>query len=104
MRSEVAYQARLVQKIEAMFPGCVVFKNDPREYQGVPDLLILYGCAWAMLEVKRSANEPFQPNQEYYLDLFGDMSYAACIYPENEEQVLNDLQFAFGGSRETRVS
>ena len=38
------------------------------------------------VEVKRSINESFEPNQQYYLDMLNGMSFAACIYPENEER------------------
>lgn len=96
MRNETAYQAKLIRTIQRMLPGCFVIKNDPSLNQGVPDLLILFGCNWAMLEVKISARAPYQPNQEYYLEHFGEMAYAATIYPENEEEILRDLQFAFG--------
>lgn len=96
MRSESAYQSYLVTRIEELIPGCFVMKQNPKEIQGIPDLLILFGCVWAMLEVKKSESEPFQPNQEYYLGLFDGMGYAAVIFPENEEQILHDLQFAFG--------
>lgn len=99
MISEAAYQARLIKKIQSIFPDCFILKNDPDEYQGVPDLLILYGDQWAMLEVKRSANESIQPNQEYYISMFDFMSFAAFIYPENEEMVLDELQSAFGYRR-----
>lgn len=104
MRSETAYQAALVKKLRVMFPMAFIIRNDPRENQGVPDILLLIGNSWAMLEVKKSANEPTRPNQPYYIDLFDHMSFAAFIYPENEEQVLNDLQSAFGASRKARVS
>lgn len=92
---ENAYQAGLIQRLRERFPGCVVLKNDSGYLQGVPDLSIFYGPHWAVLEVKKSAHEPFQPNQEYYLEHFGYMSFAACVYPENEEAVLDDLQQAF---------
>lgn len=99
MRSEVRYQLNLIEKLQDIFPGCFILRNDPSENQGIPDLLILFGSTWAMLEVKRSSSEPFQPNQEYYLDYLNNMSYASVIFPENEEQVLDDLQLTFGASR-----
>jgi hypothetical protein len=89
------YQAQLIQRIERMFPGSVVLKNDTAYLQGVPDLLILYEDKWAMLEVKTSANAPTRPNQDYYIELFDRMSFAAYIWPEVEEDVLNELQHTF---------
>lgn len=99
MRSETVYQNELIGKLEVMFPGCFILKNDPTEIQGLPDLLILFGNSWAMLEVKLSATSRTRPNQPYYIDFFNDMSFAAFIFPENEEQVLYDLQSTFGVRR-----
>lgn len=99
MRSEAAYQKDLIGRLQVMFPDCFIIKNDASARQGIPDLLILWGSRWAMLEVKLSARSPIQPNQEYYVDMFGEMSFAAFIYPENEEQVLYDLQSALGAFR-----
>lgn len=95
MRSETVYQAQLIKKLQSRFPGCFILKNNPDDIQGIPDLLVLWGTCWAMLEVKRSDNENIQPNQEYYVRLFDEMSFAAFICPQNEEQVLDDLQSAF---------
>lgn len=94
--SESEYQRTLIKKIQSIFPGCYIFKNDPLETQGIPDLLILFGNQWAMLEVKLSERSLDQPNQEYYVRLFNEMSFASFISPENEEMVLNDLQSTFG--------
>jgi len=82
----------LIKKLKLLFPGCLILKNDPTYLQGIPDLLILVGRNWAMLEVKDSATAPFQPNQMYYLEMLDKMSYADVIYPENEEDVLRGLQ------------
>lgn len=95
---EAAYQARLITKLQSMFPGCFILKNDPAENQGIPDILILFGNHWAMLEVKTSACAPEQPNQDYFVDLFDGMSFAAFIHPQNEDLVLNDLQSTLGAS------
>ena len=81
-----------------------MFKLDSSEWQGIPDQLILWKDRWAILEMKRSANSPFQPNQEYYIDQFNQMSYSSVVYPENKEAVLNDLQHAFGTRRTSRNS
>jgi hypothetical protein len=104
MPSEVVYQRKLTKKLQRLFPGCEIIKNDPAENQGIPDLLILFKGLWAMLEVKLSAKAPSRPNQGYFVDKFNEMSFAAFIYPENEEQVLHDLQSAFGTARKARVS
>jgi hypothetical protein len=85
---ETAYQSKLVDRIQSMFPGCFIMRNDPSQQQGLPDLLILYGTTWAMLEVKISADAPEQPNQPYWVDFFNNMSFAAFIHPQIEEQVL----------------
>lgn len=89
------FQARLIKELKAMFRGCVVCKLDPDYMQGIPDLLILYKNKWAILECKKSEDEPHRPNQDYYVDKLDDMSFARFIFPENKEEVLNDLQFFF---------
>jgi len=104
-KAETVYQNKLTQKLQTMFPECLVIKNDPAQNQGIPDILILFGDQWAMLEVKLSADAPHQPNQDYYVRKFDGWSFAAFIFPENEEQVLSDLQQTFTGvGREARVS
>ena len=104
MSLESQYQARVKKRVSNLFPGCVILKNDEQQLQGIPDLLILYRGHWAMLEVKVSRDAPRQPNQDYYVQLFDEMSFAAFIYPENQEDVLRDLQQAFHAERPTRIS
>lgn len=87
-----------------MFPGCIVLKNDSQYRQGMLDLTLLWELHWAALEVKISKDASTQPNQDYYIERLGAMSFAAYIYPENEEEVLNALQQAFKPPRRARVS
>lgn len=92
--AEGAYQSKLIKKIKEMLPGCMVLKNDSSYLQGVPDLLVMNGEKWGALEVKVSEHAKHQPNQDYYVEKMNGMSFAAFIYPENERQVLDELQRA----------
>jgi hypothetical protein len=101
---ESKFQSELRNEIEQMLEGCIIFKTDANQIQGFPDLLILYKDRWAVLECKKSANEPFQPNQEYYINYLSELSFARVIYPENKQEVLDELQRTFQPRRATRVS
>lgn len=96
---ENKFQADLIKKIKNMFPGCYVLKTDANYIQGFPDLLILYNGSWAALECKKSASASYRPNQEYYVSSLNNMSYASFIFPENEEEVLHELQSALRAPR-----
>ena len=92
---EKDFQAKLIKEIKEMFDGCIVMKNDSSYIQGIPDLLILYKDNWASLEVKKSTHAKKRPNQQYYVDLMDKMSFSRFICPENEKEVLHELQQAF---------
>lgn len=92
---ERKFQAELIKKLKATFPGCIVIKNDPNYIQGIPDITVFFKNRWATLECKKSAKAHVQPNQRYYVDLMNDMSFSRFIYPENEEEILYELQQAF---------
>ena len=91
---ESDFQAKLIKELRELFPGCIIMKNDPSYIQGIPDLTIIYKDRWATLECKRSQNEKHRPNQDYYVGVMNEMSYSSFIYPENKEEVLDELQHA----------
>lgn len=101
---ESKFQSALIKELKQKYKGCVILKNDPEYIQGVPDLLILYKNKWAALECKRSQNSPQQPNQDYYVDVLDDMSFARFVCPENKEEVLDELQHAFRPRGSARIS
>jgi len=101
---ENRFKTKIIGEIQIMLPGCIIFHLDPNEIQGAPDLLILYKNKWAALEGKKSSDARHRPNQDYYVDLMNDMSFARFIYPENKEEVLDELQQAFRIRRTTRIS
>lgn len=98
------YQSQLIEKLESMFPGCLILKNDSSYVQGIPDLVIFYGDRYAFLEVKAKATSKEQPNQRVYVRMLDKMSFAAFIYPENEEAVLDGLQRSFEARGRSRLS
>jgi hypothetical protein len=101
---ESRYQKHVIDTLSEMLPGCIVIKVDALYQQGFPDLLILWNERWAALEVKSSEDAVEQPNQMFFVETLNMMSFAAFIYPENEEEVLNALQQAFRPPRRARVS
>lgn len=92
---ESEFQANLKKELKAMFPGCIVTKLDSGDIQGIPDLLILWNDKWATLENKKSAKARKRPNQDYYVNRMNEMSFSRFIYPENKEEVLDELRKAF---------
>jgi hypothetical protein len=93
---EGRFKERLLERLEREFPGCMILWGNSAMRQGIPDILVLYKHHWAMLEAKKSENAEHQPNQDFYVDILDDMSYAAFVFPENLEGVISDLQRAFG--------
>lgn len=92
---ESKFQSNLKKELKEMFPGSIITKLDSGDIQGIPDLLVLHGNKWATLENKKSSKATKQPNQEYYVDKMDGMSFSRFIYPENKEEVLNELKEHF---------
>lgn len=93
---EAEYQRHLIKKFNATWDRCLVLKNDSGYLQGIPDLTVFLPPGLAViLEVKVSADAPYEPNQEYYLELLDRLGFfSATIYPENEEEVFHAIQLA----------
>ena len=100
---EKDYQRDIIERLHDEFPGCFVLKNDSGYLQGVPDLTVLYREYWAVLEVKLSAKASERPNQRHYITVLDEMSFAAFIFPENEDEGFHALQQAFRPRRASRV-
>lgn len=97
---EKDFQRNLICELRTMFPGALIYKNETK--QGIPDLTVLYKNHWALLECKNSEKSSHRPNQDYYVNLANEMSFSRFVSPENKQEVLNELQQAFGVKRQTR--
>ena len=58
-------------------------------------MLVLFKNKWVALEVKSNKNSHHQPNQDLYVKRMNEMSYAAFIFPENEEKILSKVEEVF---------
>lgn len=92
---ENRFQSELVKELKKRFAGCIVTKLDSAHIQGIPDLLVLYHNRWATLECKKTKDAKHQPNQDYYVERMNNMSFSRFIYPENREEVLDELEQSF---------
>ena len=54
------------------------------------------------MKQEKDMKKEFTKNQPYYVEKMNKMSFSRFIFPENEEEVLNDLQQAFGTKRKAR--
>lgn len=99
MANESVFQRKLIQDLKIIFPGCVVLKNDANYKQGIPDLSIFYGPRWAWLECKKNGTASHRPNQDHYISIGDMMGFAAFIYPENREEVIEKLKLYFNGGQ-----
>jgi len=99
---ESEFKSEFLGEVREMFPGCHIETNGTDFMQGIPDTTIYYGRFWAKLEFKRSKTASKRPNQDYYIDMFDEMSYARFVTPENKEDVLRGLEQTFRPRRNTR--
>lgn len=103
LQKESKFQSKLIKELKTLFPGSIILKTNPNYIQGFPDLIILFCETWAALECKRSEISTKRPNQDHYVELLKNMSYASFVDPENKEEVLNELQQTFKSRGSTRL-
>lgn len=103
---ESDFQKKLIDEIKDRFPNSMVLKNDSSYVQGIPDLTVFWKDRWATLEVKKNEAEykkaiagKGRANQPYYVNKMNEMSFSSFIYPENKEEVLNEMERSFKGCR-----
>lgn len=93
---ESKFQKNFIDKVKNRYPGCIALKNDSSYIQGFPDWTILYRDKWAVLEMKRERGARKQPNQEYYVTKLNDGGgFSRFVYPENEEEIIGELDILF---------
>lgn len=73
-------------------PNSIALKNDANYIQGFPDWSVINGPQVYIFEIKAHKKANRQPNQEYYINYINQQGgFARFVYPENMEEVLNEL-------------
>lgn len=93
---EAEVEKKFMEDLNERLPGGHWLKGNSQMQQGIPDRMFLHGTNWAMLEFKRETNSDRQENQDYFIEKFNKMSYAAFVSPENYDEVLDEIQQTFG--------
>ena len=96
---ESKFQKDFIDEEKERYPGCVALKNDSSYIQGFPDWTLLYEDKWAVLEMKKERGAHKQPNQEYYVNKLDKMSFSRFVFPENRDEVFEDLDRFFKHKR-----
>ena len=105
-KKESDFQKYVIDRIKRELPKAIVMKNDSSYIQGIPDLSVLYGNKYAMLEVKKSEADRKHPqtNQEDYICLFADWgAFSSFIYPEVYDEKIDALLRYFKGGSDVQV-
>ena len=94
------FKKKLIKDIKKEFPGCIVTKLEADYCNGIPDILILHKDKWATLEAKKNKGEVTKERenklaQDHYVAKMNSMGYSSYVYPENKEEVLNELKVHF---------
>jgi len=95
------FKSKLIEKLEKRYPNFVITKLEADLKNGIPDIVILGDKKrWATLEAKKSKKDVTKPrtnkrSQDYYVSTMSKMGYSSYIYPENEEEVLRELEDYF---------
>ena len=91
LKSETVFSREFRQAISKVYPETIWIRTSPNQIQGIPDWIMLYQNRYFVFEFKKYEGAPSRPNQPYYVALLNDWSYARFVYPENREEVLDEV-------------
>lgn len=90
---EKDFQKAFIRQIKIILPNSIAIKNDANYLQGFPDWTVIDGPRVYVFEAKAFKNANRQPNQEYYINTINNAGgFARFVYPENMQEVLDEIQ------------
>jgi hypothetical protein len=93
---ESVYQRKLLKKLRAI-PYSYFFVKEAKSIRGISDIIGVVNGHPVFLEVKKAKSEieKYSPRNALQVKFLVDVrkvgAYSSYIYPENEEEILNDL-------------
>lgn len=93
---ESEFKKHTIQRIKDRLPSLDLdfIKTKPFN-RSMPDTFVIGPWNWAALEFKRSELAAQQANQDYHIERLNRKGYASFVFPENVEEVLDDLEAVF---------
>lgn len=93
---ESQFRKEFLERLKArLYPVQIDVISTKPHNRSIPDDFIIGPRFWAALEYKKSANAPHRPNQDYHIERLNEIGYAAFVYPENGEEIIDDLERLF---------
>lgn len=97
---EREFQPKLNEEVKRRMPTCEIIRLDAnKNYQGIPDFLVLCPEGWGIFETKRRPNSRKQPNQDHHIKRLSKIGFSAFINPDNMDEVLDDFQSTLRSDR-----
>lgn len=93
---EMSFKTKFLRDLEERLSDIDLdFIHTRPRHRSMPDTFVIGPHFWAALEFKRSRSAAHQPNQDYYVSKLREKGYANFVYPENAEEVLDELEILF---------
>lgn len=92
MTLEKDFQSKFLAKLRKL--GCKCYKQqmNATTRAGTPDVIVLLGPVWIMLEFKKAKNSPKRPGQQKNIDWANEVSFGWFVYPENADEVYEQIK------------
>lgn len=92
MTLEKDFQAKFLTKLRKL--GCKCYKQqmNATTRAGTPDVIVLLGPVWIMLEFKKAKNSPKRPGQQRNIDWANEVSFGWFVDPSCADEVYEQIK------------
>lgn len=85
--------ARLKKEVKPKPLAIIQYKQDSTTLSGFPDTIVFLEALTVFIEFKKSKTAKFRPGQKEWIKKLNENGHFAFVcYPENQEEVLNQIK------------